>query len=101
MLEEHEWQLVLPHLMDGINQTKEYRRVHTASIKEAKRAICGDGALQRYFEITGFRETNVNALWHHRVIQFGPPCSNCGKPLRTPRAKFCAECGASAEGPTR
>lgn len=24
----------------------------------------------------------------------GPPCASCGAPLRTPRAKLCAECGA-------
>jgi len=39
------------------------------------------------------RETNPNALWHHRLSQLGPSCRACGKPLRTVRAKFCAECG--------
>jgi hypothetical protein len=49
--------------------------------------------LQRYFEVTGFEETNANAVWHHQLDQYGPPCRNCGKPLRTPRAKLCAACG--------
>ena|SRR5687768_6123833 len=27
----------------------------------------------------------------------GPPCVSCGAPLRTPRAKLCAECGARVD----
>lgn len=50
-------------------------------------------ALQVYEEITGFHETNKNALWHHRLSVYGPPCLHCGKPLRTTRAKHCAACG--------
>src|SRR6267154_23775 len=49
--------------------------------------------LQRYCEITCFEETNANAIWHHQLSKYGPPCRNCGKPLRTPRAKLCAACG--------
>jgi hypothetical protein len=75
MLDEQEWEQVCPHLRIGIRETKE-------------------GALSRYFEITGFRETNANAIWHHRQSLFGPPCASCGKLLRTPKASFCASCGA-------
>ena len=53
------------------------------------------GALDLYEEMTGLRETNINAIWHHRIALYGPPCTECGKPLRTPRASFCAACGAT------
>ena len=53
----------------------------------------GKAALDRYFAITGFRETNPNALWHHVLSLYGPPCEACGKPLRTPAANWCAACG--------
>jgi hypothetical protein len=53
-----------------------------------------DRILRRYFELTGFEETNANAGWHHVASQYGAPCSSCGKPLRTPRARMCAACGA-------
>lgn len=51
-------------------------------------------ALDLYQRLTSFRETNPNALWHHRMSLYGPICASCGKPLRTPEASFCAACGA-------
>lgn len=47
-----------------------------------------------YLEITGFNETNPNAIMHHRISLYGPKCRNCGKPFRTPKASFCASCGS-------
>jgi hypothetical protein len=97
MLEEDEWQEVLPALREGIMQIKKYRQAHeSSSVADAQRHVYG-GALQRYFELTGFRETNANARWHHRLSLFGPPCRVCGKSLRTPRAQLCAECGTLRE----
>jgi hypothetical protein len=49
--------------------------------------------LQEFERITGFHETNINAFYHHVASLYSPPCSNCGKPLRTSRAKSCAACG--------
>jgi hypothetical protein len=49
--------------------------------------------LDYYFELTGFKETEPNAIMHHVISIYGPDCENCGKPYRTPRAKLCAACG--------
>jgi len=48
--------------------------------------------LDEYHRMTGFEETNPNAVYHHIKSLYGPPCQACGKPLRTPRAKLCAAC---------
>jgi hypothetical protein len=97
MLDESEWEQIFPDLQRGFREIKEYRQAHGASFEQAKQHVHGQGALKRYFEMTGFRETNVNAVWHHRLSLYGPPCRACGKPLRTPRAKLCAACGVDVQ----
>lgn len=49
--------------------------------------------LDYYNELTGFGETEPNAIMHHQIDLYGPPCEKCGKPYRTPKASFCAACG--------
>lgn len=46
-----------------------------------------------YKDVTGWDESNPNAIMHHEIALYGPPCENCGKPYRTPKASFCAACG--------
>jgi hypothetical protein len=64
-------------------------------LSEAHKPEAHNAALALYEELTGSRETNINAVSHHRVSLYGPACDQCGKPLRTPRARFCAACGES------
>lgn len=84
MLDEREWEEVSPLL-----------RIPTDDIGARRQ-----GALDRYFEITGFRETEPNAIFHHRISLHGPPCEACGKPLRTSKATWCAACGAHTDKAT-
>jgi hypothetical protein len=94
MLTEAEWEQLVPHLENAIDQIKRYREQHRCSISEAKTNGYGQRALALYESMTGFRETNPDALYHHRLSIYGPPCHACGTPLRTPQAKHCAMCGA-------
>jgi hypothetical protein len=96
MLTEPEWAQVEPALKRAITDIQDYRKAHRVEPSEARQRGHGASALKLYNEITGFGETNVNAIWHHRASDYGPPCGTCGKPLRTPRASFCAACGARA-----
>ena len=49
-------------------------------------------ALEAYRQITGEHESKFTVLYHHRLALYGPPCSFCHKPLRTPRASLCGTC---------
>lgn len=54
--------------------------------------------LDYYKEVTGWDETEPNAIMHHCISMYGPPCEKCGKPYRTPKASFCAACGHKRPG---
>jgi hypothetical protein len=95
LLHESEWAQLQPFLANLTKNIQLYRETHSASLKEALKQGHEIPALEKYFNLTGFRETNVNALWHHRLDNFGPPCRKCGRLLRTKRARFCAECGTA------
>jgi hypothetical protein len=73
----------------------EYRQVAVLLDKgsgESRREQIFGAFLQEYERITGFHETNPNAVFHHRISLYGPPCAYCSRPLRTPRAKLCGSC---------
>ncbi|MEL6868861.1 MAG: hypothetical protein AAFO81_03585 [Pseudomonadota bacterium] len=93
LLNETEWTEIEPLLRAAVRDVKEYRSKTHAELAEALEKNQGVAALQRHKELTGFVETNVNAIWHHRRSNYGDPCPDCGKLLRTPRATLCPECG--------
>ena len=95
MLDETEFEVVSKLLSEGIVATKEYRERFGLSLAELNLKERFVPALDAYFRITGFRESNPSALWHHRLSLYGPPCPGCGRPFRTPRAQLCAACGWS------
>ncbi len=96
MLDEREWAAFHPILSMSLERTKQIRATTGVSLKEA-RPLAYRAAFDEYERITGFRETNIDALWHHQASLYGPPCNSCGKPLRTPHANQCVECGADRD----
>lgn len=93
MLEEDEYAVAWSLYGDGMRATKAVREhgshwVQNAPSKEERfRPL-----LAWYEKLTGFHETNNNAIMHHRLALYGPPCQRCGKPLRSPQAKLCGAC---------
>jgi hypothetical protein len=92
MLDEEEYTQVAEVYHQCLLHAKEFRRtegvpVQDPGIAQRMRPVC-----LRYEEITGMRENNANAILHHRLSRYGPPCTRCGKPLRTPSAKLCVAC---------
>ena len=90
MLTDQEWEIVAPTV--SLSRIKEIRERHKVSIADAGKYLC-----ETYNKITGMNETNVNAIWHHIASQYGSDCVKCGKPYRTPRARYCVECGDAIE----
>jgi len=94
MLEEHEWEVVHAELQKATLEAKFHRKANQTDLGGTPLERIFRPALEAYERITGFRDTNANALYHHRVALYGPPCRECGKPLRTPQARLCGACMA-------
>jgi hypothetical protein len=86
MLDEEEWNTIQP-LIQKAMQVGNPENVGK-TIAERFLPVC-----DQYFKLTGLKETNHNAVSHHRVSLYGRPCKKCGKPYRTDKGSFCAECG--------
>ena len=50
-------------------------------------------AMEIFAKHTGRQPTEPFEVLHHRLALYGPPCGKCGKPLRTPKASVCGNCG--------
>jgi hypothetical protein len=92
MLTDEEWDEIHPLIRFDTESIKTYRASTGASLKEAT-SVLSSQAFDRYFGMTGIRETNLNALWHHHLSLYGDECPSCGHLLRSPKASFCANCG--------
>ena len=92
LLTEEEFEPIGEALENRIRQIQEYRKTHNCSLEEA-RARSADEAMDLYEKLTGVRLDHPDQLYKVCLSQFGSPCPRCEKPFRTPRAKYCAECG--------
>jgi hypothetical protein len=97
MLDEEEYALIHQMFRNAIPAAKENRKKNNLSTNELTMEEIFLPVREKYKEITGFEETNHGAILHHRISIYGEPCTNCGKPLRTPEASFCAACGQVKE----
>ena len=43
--------------------------------------------------LEGWPSNECGMIEHHLAFNLGPACSSCGKPLRSPAATYCVECG--------
>lgn len=96
MVDESEWSRLEPELISHIETINRIRKELNCDMEKAHE-LAGKAACDLYFEMTGFRETNSHALWHHRLSLFGKECPKCGQLFRTPQARFCANCGLKKE----
>jgi hypothetical protein len=81
----------------SMKNTKEWREPRVEQIEPSEYSQIIKETLRPLSEtferLTGFAGVDPNAVYHHRLSNLGPDCPDCSKPLRTPRAKLCPECG--------
>jgi len=93
MLDEAEFAVVEKLYSEGITNRKEFCLKHNVSFSKCPINEFFAPVQDAYERMTGMKESNHNAIMHHRISLYGVFCEHCGKPLRTPRASFCAACG--------
>jgi len=92
MLDEAEFAVASRLYGESMRGAKEIRKqtgvpVQHASIDDQFRPV-----RDYYEDISGMKDCHQNAIMHHRLALYGPPCAACGKPLRTPQARLCGSC---------
>jgi len=92
MLDEAEFSQVARLYREGMQATKEFRERWGIPLKDARMDERFRPVRMRYEELTGMKDCHQNAVMHHRLALYGPPCQQCGKPRRTPQAKLCGAC---------
>src|SRR6478736_8412973 len=92
MLDEIEFAEVSTLYANAMRSRKVPKIDHAQDSQEVIHALF-QPVRDAYLPLTGFAEDNHNAVMHHRLSLYGPPCAACSRPLRTPRARHCAACG--------
>ena len=93
MLDEEEFSVVKKLYSEGMMASKDFRTKHNLTLGKCTVDERFRPMREAYERMTGMAESNENAIVHHRIELYGPPCEECGKPLRTKEASFCAACG--------
>jgi hypothetical protein len=93
MLDEEEFAIIAKLYSESMRGVKTFRMKNDSPLSETPISALFRPVREAYFQMTGMDESNENAIMHHRISLYGPACDYCGKPLRTPRASFCAACG--------
>lgn len=93
MLDEREFAAIDEIYRQCMIATKEFRQEHGLPLEGLEVEERFRPVREAYERLTGLEDVHHNAIMHHRISIYGPPCPHCGKPLRTPRARHCAACG--------
>ena len=92
MLDEDEFDKIARLYSEAMNGVKRFRETSGADLKHPSIDDIYRPVREYCEQLTGMKESNQNAIIHHRLALYGPPCKRCGKPLRTPNARVCGSC---------
>ena len=94
MLTEHEYAPVMKAYGECLERAKTLRRETGKAVSDPAVQACFQPVTELYAKATGRAGVDPQEVMHHRLMLLGPPCGQCGKPLRTKKARMCAACGA-------
>ena len=97
MLDEKEFKIIAKLYHQAFSATKEFRVEHKLPIENCSIDDRFRPVRETYEKMTGMKDCHQNVVMHHRISIYGEPCKNCGKPLRTLQANFCAACGKTKD----
>jgi hypothetical protein len=92
MLDDNEYGEVFCLYGQAMKSTKEFRQRWNIPLEHASIEQRFQPVRTYYERLTGMKNCHENAILHHKLSLYGPPCKNCQKPLRTPHAKLCGSC---------
>ena len=98
MLDEAKFEIIRELFSVCIQSIQDHRKKEKTDLKSVPINYYFLPVRQAYEAMTGWADMHHNAIWHHRISLYGPPCRESGRPLRTPRARYCPACGTLAEG---
>jgi hypothetical protein len=89
LLDEDEWSEIQPFIKSCYgNPMDKYDE-----IKWARRVQRQQDAVKKFEELTCAADVAFDVIEHHRLLQWGEECRQCGELLRTPKARYCCNCG--------
>lgn len=97
MLDEAEFTEIALLYSESMKGIKRFREASGTEMKNPSIHEFFRPVRDKYEQLSGMKESNENAILDHRISLYGPPCSRCGKPLRTPKAKLCGNCMSPAD----
>jgi hypothetical protein len=98
MLDEEEYAVIARLFNASTSSVKDFRRAHGTSLKDTPLQELYKPVCAEYERMTGVKESDHDEILKHRISLYGPPCKQCHKPLRTPKAKLCGACMHPVQG---
>ena len=94
LLTAAEWDLVAPLAARDHAEVMAHLKRTGCTLSDAlSNRDVARGALDAYETLMGERLLHRDEIWALRLADYGALCPECAKPFRTPKARFCAECG--------
>jgi len=100
MLAEREYAPMMKAYRDCLRRAKDLRRQTGKAVSDPDVQACFGPVAAMYEDITGRAGADPQEIMRHRLSLLGPPCAACAKPLRTRKARRCAECGVAVSRAT-